>query len=258
MERRILRDIVFSEPLGFRPLSLDLHLAEEGHLAEEKHSPAILFVHGGGWRVGSRRTFCPAFEGEVGFDAMVRAGFAVASVDYRLSGEAAFPASRDDVAAALAWLVSNGEQHGIDVSRIVVWGESAGALLGSLVALQPGSGVRGVIDWFGPSDLLAMGGDVESREAGLLGAPPADVPQLAREASPIFHVHAAAPAFYIAHGEEDRAVPVAQSQRLAAALSDAGVRVEFEPVPGADHLFKGAPDPMALLDRAIDFARSVV
>ncbi|MGC5171885.1 alpha/beta hydrolase fold domain-containing protein [Microbacterium sp. DT81.1] len=255
--RTVLRDLVFAEPVGFRPLSLDLHLAPVG-------SPLIVFVHGGGWRIGSRRMFCPTMADDDPFGRIVAAGFTVASVDYRLSAEANSPAQQDDVAAALAWLAERAHEFGADTSRIVLWGESAGGTLAALVGLRPDAGVRGVIDWYGPSELVAMGEqlgnvhDPASREAEWLGVPAGDDAARARAASPALQVHADAPPFHLAHGLADSAVPPEQSELLAGALAAAGVPVELELVPGAGHMWQGEDvDRLGLLDRALAFARRV-
>src|SRR6185312_12352995 len=203
----------FAQPVGFRPLSLDLRTPDDQGGAG---APLIVFVHGGGWRIGSRKMFCPS---------IVAAGFAVASVEYRLSAEAVFPAQTEDVAAALGWLRAHGDRYGYDPSRVVLWGESAGATLAALVGLQDAA-VRGIIDWYGPSDLLAMGeqlgnaDDPASREAQWLGASAVADPERARAASPAAHVVAGAPPFLIAHGLADEAVPFAQSELLAARLAE--------------------------------------
>ena len=178
-------------------------------------------MHGGGWLRGDRSMVSPQFASwRPGPLARLAAdGFAVASVDYRLSGEARFPAQLEDVSAAVDWLTGQAAEYGFDPSRIVLWGESAGAHLAALLGLQStGSRVRGVVDWYGPADLLALDEQVgaagaltddplDSREARLLGAPVAAVPELARAASPIGHVRAGAPPFLIAHGTADRLVP---------------------------------------------------
>ena len=100
--RPILRDVVFAERQGFRPLSLDLHRPAASP------APVVLFLQGGGWRLGSRRTFVPHRSEAETFGRITGAGFAVASADYRLSGEARFPAQVDDVLAAIAWLREHG------------------------------------------------------------------------------------------------------------------------------------------------------
>lgn len=256
---RVLRDIVFARHTGFRPLSLDLHLP-----AGEEPAPVIVQLHGGGWRQGSRTSFSPLVSAEDSFGRMVAAGFAVAAVDYRLSGEAVFPAQVDDVRAAVAWIRAEGERFGLDGSRLVLWGGSAGGTLAALIGLEEGAAVRGVIDWYGPSDLLAMGeftrgvdAPGESREDQWLGASVFDVPDTAKAASPAFRVHAGAPPFYLAHGADDNDVPPSQSRRLADALSAVGVDVQLHLEPGAGHFWRGVSDQSALFDAAIGFAQRV-
>lgn len=253
---RVFHDVDYAQPEGFRPLSLDLRVPETGA------APVIVFLHGGGWMRGSRKVFTPGIRDADSFDRIVAAGFAVAACEYRLSGEARFPAQRDDVDAALDWLQASGEGYGVDASRIVLWGVSAGATLAALTGLRRG-GVRGVVDWFGPADLLAMADHTtgeapdDTREARWLGAAPASVPDLARAASPVHQVHAAAPPFHIAHGTADEHVPCAQSDALAAALRTAGADVELFLIDGARHFWQGLDDTRALFDSALDFAHRV-
>jgi acetyl esterase/lipase len=264
---RFVGGLAYAAPIGFRPLLLDLYLAAAG----ADPAPLVVFMHGGGWLRGDRSMVSPAFASwrPGPLARLAAAGFAVASVDYRLSGEARFPAQLEDVSAAVEWLTGQAEEYGFDPGRIVLWGESAGAHLAALLALgSPGRPVRGVVDWYGPADLAALDGQVgaagaltddplDTREARLLGAPVAEVPELARAASPISHVRAGAPPFLIAHGTADRAVPFSQSEALAAALAEAGVGVRFEAVEGADHMWVGVADPTPLFDAVVAFAREV-
>lgn len=265
----VLRAVPYAVRPGFRPLQLDLYRPT----GDGPH-PVVLFLHGGGWRLGSRGMFCPTWRHwqPDPFARIVDAGFAVASAEYRLSGEAVFPAQRDDVTDALRWVAARADELGVDPGRVVVWGESAGGHLAALLGLtatraRPGA-VTGVVDWYGPSNLTTLavqaGADAvprsdaaDSREALLIGAPAADAPELARAASPVSYVHAAAPPFHIAHGTMDRFVPVGQSEELAEALRRAGVPVELELVDGADHMWQGAIDPEAIFTRALDFAKRI-
>ncbi|MDF2993593.1 MAG: lip2 2 [Microbacterium sp.] len=256
MPARIVHDIVYAEPVGFRPLSLDLHLPD----ADDP--PVVVFVHGGGWRVGSRRTFSPGLDGQETFGRIVRAGWAVASVDYRLSGEAIFPAQLDDVAAALDWIRGAGSRdHGLDGSRLALWGESAGGHLAALAGLTD-PGVRAVVAWYAPADLLTLpqtdGDPSSTREAGLLGGPVAERADLARAASPARLVRAGAPPFLLAHGDQDAFVPLAQSLGFADRLRDAGVDVRMQVVQGADHLWRGLEDASVVFDPALDFLDRMV
>jgi len=248
--------IEYAQPDGFRPLSLDLRTpAVPG-------APVVVFLHGGGWLRGTREVFTPGISDAQSFDRIVAAGFAVASCDYRLSGEARFPGQLDDVDAAIGWLRAHDAEHGVDASRIVLWGVSAGATLAALTALCRHD-MRGVVDWFGPSDLFAMAEhDVgesaeETREARWLGAPAAHVPERARAASPVFQVTAQAPPFHVSHGTADAHVPFAQSEALVAALRTAGADVEFQPVDGGRHFWQGVDDLDPLFDRAIAFVARV-
>lgn len=248
-------EIDYARPEGFRPLSLDLRPAGDG-------APLVVFLHGGGWLRGSRRVFTPGIGAERSFDRITAAGIAVASCEYRLSGEARFPAQLDDVDAALDWARAHAAEHGVDASRIVLWGVSAGATLAALTGLRRG-GIRGVVDWFGPADLLAMAahdlGETpdRTREARWLGAPATAMPDLARAASPVHQVTPDAPPFHISHGTADENVPFAQSEALAAALRRVGADVELHPVEGGRHFWQGVDDTDPLFDRAIDFVLRV-
>lgn len=241
------------------PLELDLHLPEPGGPLGSP-PPVVVFVHGGGWRAGDRRTFVPTMrDSPTPFARLAAAGIAVASVDYRLSGEAVFPAQVDDLRTALEWLRAHADELGVDASRVVLWGESAGATLAALVALEPGSDIRGLIDWYGPADLEALAAslgqadDVDTREAGWLGHAVSADPGRAREASPRHRVRPGAPPTLIAHGLADDAVPHSQSELFAATLTGVGAEVRLTLVPGAGHLWQGDVDRDALFADALAF-----
>jgi acetyl esterase/lipase len=250
-------EIDFAQPAGFRPLSLDLRTPDAAAF-ENEAAPLVVFLHGGGWLRGSRKVFTPGIGDARSFDRIVAAGFAIASCEYRLSGEAHFPAQLDDVDAALAWLHAHGAEHGVDASRIVLWGVSAGATLAALTALRRDD-VRAVVDWFGPADLFTMAehdmGDApdQTREARWIGGPAAQHPEIARAASPVHQVRPGAPPFHISHGTADEHVPFAQSEALTGALRGVGADVEFHPVEGGRHFWQGLDDTDPIVDRAIDF-----
>jgi acetyl esterase/lipase len=126
---RRVPDVVYGEVPGYRPLELDLYLPEPtGPL------PVIVYVHGGGWRRGSRRHPLPAL-GPGFYDDLAGRGFAVAAIDYRLSGEARFPAALEDVRAAIGWVREHAAEYGMDAGRVFAWGDSAGGLLALMAAL---------------------------------------------------------------------------------------------------------------------------
>ncbi len=212
--------------------------------------PLIVSVHGGGWDGGNKEQ---AFPGP-----LLERGYAVASIDYRLSRDAIYPAQIEDCKAAIRWLRAHAADYGIDPARIGVWGASAGGHLVALLGttgqtrrfdmgenLDQSSAVSCVVDWFGPSDFLHCWGtssdpNVRSYITGpfaakLLGGPAREHEDLAHAASPIEFVDAHTAPFLIQHGDKDPVVPLSQSQILDAALKKAGVESTLVVVPGAGH-----------------------
>jgi len=239
---------------------LDLYLPKARK--SEKPLPVVVFIHGGAWRAGDKR-------GGVRMVApYVDTGrFAGASVAYRLSGEAIWPAQIHDCKAAVRWLKAHAKAYNLDPDRIAVWGSSAGghlvAMLGLTADVKELEGTVGphtgqtsrvacVVDWFGPSDLLRMN-DVagkmdhlapDSPESQLIGCPIQENPAKARAASPITYVSRGDSPHLIMHGDRDGTVIHDQSVRLAAALKKAGVPCTFVTVKGAGHGFR-SPEAQA-------------
>jgi acetyl esterase/lipase len=235
------------------PLLLDIVCPQTNATAPR---PAILWLHGGGWFAGSR------IEGVSYWCALLAAhGFWTASVDYRLSGEAPFPAQIHDVKAAIRWLRANAKVHSIDPSRVGIWGFSSGGHLAALAGLtadlpelegtcgSPGfsSAVQAVAVGSAPTNFLATGGsminDAPSPVTKLFGGTIAECRDLMRLASPMSHVHAGAPPFLIAHATLDETVPFEQAEQLATALTTIGVPVDFIVREGAYHNWNARPDP---------------
>ncbi len=255
------REVVFARRPGFRPLALDLYVPENP-------KALCVYLHGGGWRVGTRtegpgnvKTWNPHF-----FPYVATTGLAVASVDYRLSGEATFPAQPDDVAAALDFLAKHRARLGVSTDRTVIWGVSAGGHLAALAALEPRHRIAAAACWYPVTDLDALAKDIaeaggrpdrsaESREGAFLGGALDDVPGVAAAASPVSHVRPGAPPFLFLHGDADLAVPPRQSERLAEALRAAGGQATVELVPGAGHMFPELDEPAtrAVTDRSVRF-----
>jgi acetyl esterase/lipase len=249
-------DVVYSTLPGFRPLVVDIYTPPDG----ATRRPLVLFIHGGGWTGGHTRHSGALSDFPGVLAKLASEGFVVASLEYRLTGEAPFPAQLQDARAALRYLKANAAKYGIDPSRTGVWGGSAGGHLAALAALScgetgvdpapapPGSEcVQAAVIWYGVFDFAPM----LAREAGapsgdnamnaLLRCRPAECPEsLVAQASPASHINAGDPPFLLIHGENDRVVPVAQSRDAERALKAAGVPVESIYVPGADHSFVAA------------------
>jgi acetyl esterase/lipase len=231
----VQRDLVYKRVNGI-VLALDLYRPEE----VSSLLPVIVCVHGGHWGAGGKER-CPAV-------TLVQDGYAVASIDYRLTGTAPFPAQIEDCKAAVRWLRANASTYRLDPDHIGVWGYSAGGHLAALLGtsggvpelegsgdnMQYSSQVQAVCDVAGPADLPAMtnlGPKRISAIEGLLGGPLEKDKTKAIAASPIHYVSKDDPPFLIVHGEGDRVVPVEQSQRFYEELRKAGVNATLKILP---------------------------
>ena len=243
----VLRDIQYVEG-GHERNRLDIYRPEkvEGRL------PLIVSIHGGAW-LGGSKDGCPAVP-------FVTKGYAVASINYRLSQHTVFPAQIEDCKAAIRWLRANATKYQIDPDRIGVWGASAGGHLVAMLGvtgsvkelegtggnLDQSSRVQCVVDWFGPSDLLTMAGSHDtpgSPESRLISGAVQENKEKARNASPVTYVSKDSAPFLIMHGDQDNVVPPGQSEELAAALKKAGVEVTLQIVPGNGHGGPGFGSP---------------
>ena len=246
-----LPDLVYARA-GGKDLLLDLYLPEKS----AGPAPVVVWIHGGGWRNGSKEQ-TPARR-------LVPRGYAVASINYRLSGEAIFPAQIEDCKAAVRWLRANAAKYSLDPQRFAAWGSSAGGHLVALLgtsgdAEAPSSRVQAVIDFFGPTDFLQMdaaGSKMrhnapDSPESLLVGGAIQENKEKVARANPISYVTAGDPPFLIMHGDQDPLVPHHQSELLADALKKAGVEVTFRTVKGAGHGF-GGPEINAAVDAFLD------
>ncbi len=227
---------------------LDLYLPEQA----EGRLPLIVWIHGGAWLGGSKEG-CPAVP-------FVSKGYAAASINYRLSQHAVFPAQIEDCKAAIRWLRANAAKYRLDADHIGVWGASAGghlvAMLGTTGAvkeleatggnLDQSSRVQCVVDWFGPSDLLTMPGSHDNPglpESRLIGGPVQENKEKARKASPVTYVSKDSAPFLIMHGDQDNLVPLSQSEELAAVLKKIGMEVTLQVIQGNGHGGPGFGSP---------------
>ncbi|MDB5276320.1 MAG: carboxylesterase NlhH [Ferruginibacter sp.] len=211
--------------------------------------PLVIFIHGGGWLSNDKYADMGYMKKTVA--EIVGAGFALASIDYRFSTQAVFPAQIQDCNRAVSFLFENADKYGFDKNRFAVMGFSAGGHLASLVGLSANNNVhgftiagaakpfsfKGVVDFYGPAELILFPGadDAKSPEGLLIGAAPLARPDLARTASPVTYVDKNDPPFLIIHGEKDQLVSPKQSKLLSAWLSLSGVPNEVIIVKDAPH-----------------------
>lgn len=224
---------------------LDIYLPPQ----QKGKVPLVVFIHGGAWLVNDKYADMSYMKKTVA--SIIESGYALASIDYRFASQAIFPAQIQDCNQAIAYLHDHAEQYGLDKDRLVLMGFSAGGHLASLVGLSnnnkisafsvPGSSdvfnFRGVVDFYGPADLLLFPGNADSTspESRLIGATPLSRPDLAKAASPVTYVDKNDPPFLIIHGEKDDMVSPKQSQLLSSWLSLSGVPHEVIIVAGAPH-----------------------
>jgi acetyl esterase/lipase len=257
---RTIADVPYAT-VGSKTLALDVHLPAAG-----THPPLLVWVHGGAWRQGSKAS------APLGF---VDRGFAVASLDFRLSTEAPFPAMAHDVKGAIRFLRANASRFGYRTDRIAIGGDSSGGHMAALVGVTAGvaalegtvgghldqsSSVQAILDYYGATDLTTILDQSTPFGLGvrrpalelLLGTAPDAAPDLARLASPVFHVDAGDPPLLIFHGDRDPQMPINQSHELQGAYEALGLDSTFIVVHGSAHggqaFYTGAN-----LDRAVAF-----
>jgi acetyl esterase/lipase len=205
--------------------------------------PLVIWIFGGGFLVGNKDDTVPL--------ELLSHGYAVASIGYRLSGDATFPAQVEDCKAAVRWLRANAARFALDPERFAAFGESAGGYLAAMLGttgdvkefdvgehLDHSSRVQAVVDFYGPTDFLQNAFAVASPktpEAALIGGPILDNKDKAAKANPIPYVTRDDPPFLLVHGDADRLVPYNQSQLLEAALKRANVPVTLHTVAGGGH-----------------------
>jgi acetyl esterase/lipase len=240
-------------------------------------TPLIIWIHGGGWQSGSRTLGANSPQLR-----QANRGYAVASLSYRLSGTAKFPAQIFDVKAAVRWLRANAAVYNLDPNKFAAWGGSAGGHLAVLLGTSSASGfledfslgnanqnsrVQAVLDWFGPTDLTQMDAFAlpcavichncaDSPESELIGCPLTVCRQKARRPNPLRYIdpNVSYPSFLIMHGTADCVVPPHQSQLLQNALTQIGAVSTLKYIDGAGHggaQFTSAEN-LALVDNFFD------
>ena len=225
---------------GERKLHLDLYLPK----GRTKATPAIIFIHGGAWKGGKRgdmKFYCVKF---------AEKGYVTATVTYRLTGEAPFPAAVHDVKCAVRWLRANAAKYQVDPKRIAVSGNSAGGHLSMMIgysddpSLEGNGGNNGtsssvcaVVNFYGPTDLTTD----FAREQGVLvdfmgGKTFDEASDTYKQASPLFHLTQGDPPTLIFHGTIDSTVPIVQADKLSEKLKELGIDYIYERYEGWPHV----------------------
>ncbi|ABM10617.1 alpha/beta hydrolase [Paenarthrobacter aurescens] len=263
-------DVVYARPVGWRPLTLDLHLPKN----DKGPFPLVVYIHGG--------SFVAGIKAMGPWGVLPRMGIAVASVSYRLSGEAQFPEPVEDVRAAIRWARANAGSFNIEPQAIALWGSSAGAYLSTMAGILGDDGlgrpigdhqhssadVTGIVSHYGISDFGKLGEDALENESQqtvmlqaavrqFLGFDPMDGSRELRSTQPLELARKKqnVPPFFIMHGDQDYRVGQGQSLRLHRGLLEVGHQSTFVSVPGADHgdeAFSSLP----ATQKAVRFLRS--
>ena len=248
----IERDVVYSTVDGYQ-LTLDIAYRKD----LQTPVPAIVHIHGGGWRGGSKNANRAK--------AFAEQGFVGISINYRLSGVAIFPAGVHDCKTAIRWVRAHAEKYNIESNRVGVTGSSAGGHLSALLGTSGGdsylegtsdyldysSYVQAVVDHFGPTDFLRMNDqsgriDHDSPESQWLGGPITELPDLVKKANPITYIDKNDPPTLIIHGENDESVIISQSELLYNALKQARVETKLVHVKNGDHGYKPSQPDAAI------------
>ncbi|MBL8795109.1 MAG: alpha/beta hydrolase [Planctomycetia bacterium] len=239
----LLRDVEYGKG-GDRALKLHILRPKS---APKEAMPVLVWIHGGGWQAGSK---------DSGLGRLVKyaeRGYFCASIEYRFSKEAVFPAQIEDSKCAIRFLRAKAKEYNLDPERIGVWGSSAGghlvALLGTSASVKELEGqggwqdqsnrVQAVCDFCGPADFLKWADSAHPAVVALFGGKVKEKAELAAKASPVTHISKDTPPFLIVHGDEDKVVPLDQSESLNAALKKAGIDVTLHVVKGGGHGFGG-------------------
>jgi acetyl esterase/lipase len=248
------KDLVYAT--GSSAQKLDLYLPTTG----SGPFPVVIMIHGGGFMLGDKADGT----GLTGVDSLLAAGYAVASINYRLSAEAQYPAQIFDAKASVRFLRANAAKYNLNPEKFGAWGASAGGNLVSLLGTTCGvaelegaelgnadqsSCVQAVVDWFGPIDFLKMQEQfagtscssttnaANSPESKLMGAAIQTIPEKVALSNPMNYIDASDAPFFIENGTADCNIPPVQNKNLAEALSAAigAEKVTYTSLEGAGH-----------------------
>ena len=230
-------DVEFKEIDGI-DLGMDIYQPT----GDKTPNPLIFIIHGGGWEGGDKRTYRPY---GINFAAM---GYTVASINYRLSGQAPFPAQIEDIRDAIVYLQEHAAKHNIDPSRMTIFGSSAGGHLTSFTGFAANSpnlpylkgvdeeAIKAIITIYGPQDLTAADIRLRPDTQKFMGGSFEKVPDVYLEASPINHLDKNDPPVLVIHGTLDSIVPVRHSELLVEKLKELGIPHTYDPIKGWSHV----------------------
>lgn len=245
------KDIEYGR-VGDRPLLLDLYMP----VSPPNPVPVLIFIHGGGWYKGDRSDY------KYYTVRYAKQGYAAATISYRLSDEAKFPAAVEDAKCAVRWVRANASTYGFESNFIAVIGGSAGGHLAMMAGYTAGdpalegagghtewsSKVAAVVNFYGPSDLRTDTARTASEVTRFLGQTYEENQEVFAQASPITHIDGDCPPTLIFHGSIDQLVPVEQSEILASRLQAAGVPCDL-------HVLEGWPHTMDAAQAVNDYCR---
>lgn len=272
---RVFPGVRYWTLIGFRPLTMDIYLPPRSLAVPTGGFPMVLFIHGGGWEFGNSRKLVPFADFPGVLASIAARGYVVASVNYRLSGEAIWPAQAQDVKAAIKFLRLHAGKYHINSSRFVAWGVSAGGQLAAIAdvtcgvqeleprsraswfnpASKPGrlldpkvsDCVQGAVAWYGVFDMATI--TAQARKAGAMSRDNPDAPEWLllgcfmdkctpgqlKSASAVTYVHRNSPPMLLIVGNQDKLVPYEQTLEMARVLKAAGVRHKLIVMPGMNH-----------------------
>jgi acetyl esterase/lipase len=271
--------LTYWEPVGYRRLTLDLYLPPSSVPRPSEGFPLVIYIHGGGWRGGNSHRSVPFVDFPGVLASLSARGYVVASIEYRLSSEARFPAQAQDMKAAIRWLRMNASKYAIDPTRAVTWGVSAGGYLAGLSAVSchaqalaltqaksiapdtkpdpivssdVSDCVQAGVSWYGVFDMATIAEQARQDKAMSRDVPDTPEWQLlgcfgiqkcsARqiaEASPVTYVDRNSSPMLLIVGTEDTLVPYHQTMEMAEKLKSADVKHELIVLPGVNHSFIG-------------------
>lgn len=236
--------------------ALDLYLP---HDTDESPHPLVVYVHGGGWSRGDKRNEIADYYGS----ALVEAGFAFASVNYRLAPKYHFPAQNDDVACAIKTLAERAAEYDIDTNHVILVGDSAGGLLVSDYALsddEPPVNVRGVVSFYGTTDLVYQLNQTHSKNKNAYNYLGTKSSETARRASPLYReITRTPPPFLFFHGTNDKVVSISQAYKFYEKIAAQQPTSRFIRVKHAGHGFSNSSSPTRaeIRNLVVEFTRKV-